>query len=65
MTRRWTRQSELVYQLPKLEDIQRYCQEQMDTMWEEVKRFENPHNYYVDLSQKLWDLQHALLESQR
>ena len=56
---------ELVYQLPKLEDIQRYCQEQMDTMWEEVKRFENPHNYYVDLSKKLWDVKYQLLTANK
>lgn len=52
---------ELVYQLPTLDEIQVYCQEQMDTMWDEVKRFDNPHNYYVDLSQKLWDTKYALL----
>ncbi len=55
----------LVYDLPSLEDIRTRCAHQLDLQWEEVKRFENPHNYYVDLSQKLWDLQHALLESQR
>ena len=54
-------QGELVYQLPKLEEIQRYCQEQMDTLWEEVKRFDNPHNYYVDLSKKLWEVKYQLL----
>ena len=55
----------LVYDLPSLEDIRTRCAHQLDLQWEDVKRFENPHNYYVDLSQKLWDLQHALLESQR
>lgn len=55
----------LVYDLPSLEDIRTRCAHQLDLQWEEVKRFENPHNYYVDLSQKLWALQHALLESQR
>ncbi len=55
----------LVYDLPSLEDIRTRCAHQLDLQWEEVKRFENPHNYYVDLSQKLWDLQHALLKSQR
>ena len=34
---------------------------EIDSMWEEVLRFENPHNYYVDLSQKLWDLKHQLI----
>jgi nicotinate phosphoribosyltransferase len=30
-------------------------------MWDEVKRFNNPHNYYVDLSEKLWSLKHGML----
>ena len=53
---------ELVYQQPTLSEIQKYCREQIDTLWDEVKRFENPHNYYVDLSQKLWDTRSALLK---
>ena len=51
----------LVYQQPTLSEIQKYCREQIDTLWDEVKRFENPHNYYVDLSQKLWDIKQDLL----
>ena len=51
----------LVYALPALEDIQRYCAEQIDLLWDEVKRFEHPHRYYVDLSQKLWDMKRELL----
>ena len=39
--------------------------EQVDTLWEEVKRFENPHGYYVDLSQKLWDIKQQLLRESR
>lgn len=38
------------------------CREQLETLWDSVKRFENPQNYYVDLSQKLWDLKHQILE---
>lgn len=53
---------ELVYGLPALKDIREYCQAQVDTLWDEVKRFDNPHRYYVDLSQKLWDVKHKLLE---
>ena len=53
---------ELVYQQPTLPEIQKYCREQIDTLWDEVKRFENPHRYYVDLSQKLWDERHRLLD---
>ena len=53
---------ELVYNLPSLEQVRSYCQEQVGLLWDEVKRFENPHTYYVDLSQKLWDIKWQLLE---
>ena len=56
------RGGELVYDLPSLEEIRAYCAQQLDTLWDEVKRFDNPHNYYVDLSQKLWDVKYSLLE---
>ena len=55
------RGGKLVYQRPTLQEIQRYCAQQLDTLWDEVKRCENPHTYYVDLSQKLWDIKQALL----
>ncbi len=55
------RGGECVYDSPSVERIRSYCREQLDTMWDEVLRFENPHNYYVDLSQKLWDVKQALL----
>ena len=54
---------ELVYNMPSLPEIQKYCAEQVDTLWDEVQRFDNPHTYYVDLSQKLWDIKYALLKS--
>ena len=54
---------ELVYDMPSLPDIQKYCAAQVDTLWDEVQRFDNPHTYYVDLSQKLWDIKYALLKS--
>ena len=54
---------ELVYELPRLEDIRTYCMEQVDTLWDEIKRFENPQTYYVDLSQKLWDIKYGLLKN--
>ena len=57
------RGGELVYQVPDLQTSRAYCQRQVDSLWDEVKRFENPHNYYVDLSQKLWDIKQALLNS--
>ena len=51
-----------VYQSPSLDDIKKFCKAQVNTLWDEVKRFENPHRYYVDLSQKLWDTRSALLK---
>ena len=51
----------LVYQRPTLKEIRADCEQQLDTLWDEVKRFDNPHNYDVDLSQKLWDLKNELL----
>ena len=52
---------ECVYQSPSIAEIQSYCKKEIDTLWDEVKRFENPHKYYVDLSKKLWDIKHELL----
>ena len=51
-----------VYQSPSIEEIKAYCKEQVDTLWDETLRFENPQTYYVDLSQKLWDMKNRLLE---
>jgi putative nicotinate phosphoribosyltransferase len=52
----------LVYQMPTTKEVITYHQKQMDTLWDEVKRLRFPHDYYVDLSQELWDLKNALLE---
>ena len=52
-----------VYELPTLEEIRTHCAEEISGMWDEVRRFSNPHNYYVDLSQKLWDIKHDMLKS--
>lgn len=54
-----------VYEERDIDTIKKYCAEQVDTLWEEVLRFENPHNYYVDLSEKLWNEKHRLLEQNR
>lgn len=51
-----------VCQLPTLAEIQRHCREELEGMWDEVRRFNNPHNYYVDLSQKLWDIKQDMLK---
>ena len=52
---------ELVYNEPSYKEICDYCAAQVETLWDEVKRFENPHGYYVDLSKKLWDIKQQLL----
>ena len=49
------------YETPNLHVIREYCLKQVDTLWDEVTRFENPHEYYVDLSQPLWDMKQKLL----
>lgn len=54
-----------VYELPSLEEIKKYCKEQLDVMWDEMKRFENPQTYYVDLSENLWRLKYAMIEETR
>lgn len=56
---------QLVYELPDIESIKRYCAEQMDTLWSQITRFENPQTYYIDLSRELWQVKHDLLESFR
>jgi len=52
-----------VYDSPTVDQIRTYCQEQVSTLWDEVLRFENPHQYYVDLSPKLWQLKQDMLSS--
>ncbi len=53
---------QLVYDVPSTEQVKRYCQQQMDTLWDEVKRLRYPHRYYVDYSQTLYDLKQKLIE---
>ncbi len=50
-----------VYESPSVKEIAEFCKKNVDSLWDEVRRFEKPHNYYVDLSQKLWDLRNELL----
>jgi nicotinate phosphoribosyltransferase len=52
---------QLVYNKPTLEEIRANCQKEYDSLWDETKRFSNPNKYYVDLSQKLWDLKNDML----
>lgn len=54
-----------VYRLPTMNEIRDNCRHSLDTMWDEVKRFDNPHNYYVDLSHKLWDIKYDMIKTQR
>ncbi len=51
-----------VYNSPPLNEIRSYCENQIDTLWDELKRFENPHKYYVDLSKNLWKEKQRLLD---
>ena len=51
----------LVYKEPTLKEIKEHCKCEMARIWDEVQRFENPHKYYVDMTQKLWDIKHSLL----
>lgn len=53
---------ECVYESPSVDKIKERCKEELSSMWDEVLRFENPHNYYVDLSEKLWNEKHELLK---
>ena len=55
---------ECVYESPSTEEIREYCKDQIAHLWDEVKRFENPHIYYVDLSQRLWDLKQKMLRGE-
>ncbi len=51
-----------IYEYPDIKYIRAYCADQVDKLWDEVKRFENPHTYYVDMSQKLWDTKDELIK---
>jgi nicotinate phosphoribosyltransferase len=54
----------LVYEAPSLSESRDYCKAQVEALWDEVRRFENPHRYYVDLSRPLWDLKHKMLSKE-
>ena len=53
----------LVYNKPSIAEIRAYCTKELDSLWDSVKRFENPHDYYVDLSPKLWKIKDDILRS--
>ena len=52
-----------VYECPSLDQIKAHCKAELEGTWDEILRFENPHNYYVDLSEKLWNIKHDLLKT--
>ena len=52
---------ELVYEDPTIKEKQAYHAEEMKTLYPEVKRTENPHGYYIDLTRKLLELKKALI----
>ena len=54
-----------VYKSPAIREIRDYCQSELDTLWDQIKRFENPQTYYVDLSLKLWNCKNELLAACR
>ncbi len=56
---------ECVYESPGVHEIREYCREQLALLWDEVKRFDNPHRYYVDLSENLWTLKQEMLRGKR
>ena len=53
----------LIYKSPNLKEIAKYSKEQLNTIWDEVKRLRNPQKYYVDISQKLYDLKSQMLNN--
>lgn len=54
-----------IYENPPINEIRDYCKEQINTLWDEVRRFENPHEYFVDLSKPLWDIKDKLLKKHK
>ena len=53
---------ECCYDSPKVMDIRAYCQDELNTLWDETRRLVNPHKVYVDLSSKLYDIKISLLD---
>ena len=53
----------LIYKSPNLKEIAKYSKEQLNTIWDEVKRLRNPQRYNVDISQKLYDLKNEMLNN--
>lgn len=56
------KKGECVYKSPSVMEIREFCKKELDTLWDESKRLAYPHETYVDLSQKLWDMRYELLQ---
>ena len=56
---------ELIYNLPTLKDRQNYCNQEISTLYEEILRISHPHEYYVDLSDRLRELKNELINMHR
>ena len=65
LKKQYFKNGKLIKEMPALSQIKEYCRVALDTLWDEVKRFENPHKYYVDLSQPLWDVKNELLKARK
>lgn len=63
LLKRIFKKGECVYESPSVEVLREYCGMQVDGLWDELKRFENPHKYYVDLSEKLWTIKNDMLRT--
>lgn len=61
LLKRMFRKGECVYDSPSVDVLREYCGMQVDGLWDELKRFENPHKYYVDLSEKLWKIKNEMI----
>lgn len=59
---KYLEKGKLINEIPDIEKIRKHCMNQLNTIWPEIKRFENPHKYYVDLSPKLWQIKEDLLK---
>ena len=59
------RNGECIYERPSIDEIKSFCAKELDAMWDEMKRFENPQTYYVDLSYDLWKLKHDMIENNK
>ncbi|MDD6762704.1 MAG: nicotinate phosphoribosyltransferase [Clostridiales bacterium] len=63
LLKRIFKKGECVYESPSVQVLREYCRMEIDGLWDELKRFENPHKYYVDLSRQLWEIKNELLRS--